>query len=79
MDLQFHWEAFEFMTILSFMWLTMHLPLGLSSPLSSLLPFLNDITKRKKKATKTSHKKFSERKQVHVGMEASKTSQTRWE
>ena len=28
---------------------------------------------------KTSHKKFSEGKQVHVGMEASKTNQTRWE
>ena len=27
----------------------------------------------------TSHKKFSEGKQVHVGMEASKTNQTRWE
>ena len=27
----------------------------------------------------TSNKKFSEGKQVHVGMEASKTNQTRWE
>ena len=27
----------------------------------------------------TSHKKFSEGKQAHVGMEASKTNQTRWE
>ena len=27
----------------------------------------------------TSYRKFSERKQVHVGMEASKTNQTRWE
>ena len=27
----------------------------------------------------TSHKKFSEGKQVHVGMEASKSNQTRWE
>ena len=27
----------------------------------------------------TSHKKFSEEKQAHVGMEASKTNQTRWE
>ena len=27
----------------------------------------------------TSHKKFSEGKQVHVGMETSKTNQTRWE
>ena len=26
-----------------------------------------------------SHKKFSEGKQVHVGMEASKTNQTGWE
>ena len=30
-------------------------------------------------STITSHKKFSERKQAHVGMEASKTNQTRWE
>ena len=49
------------------------------SHLSSLLPFLNDNTKEKKKATETSHKKFSEGKQLHVGMEASKTNQTRWE
>ena len=28
--------------------------------------------------TVQSHKKFSEGKQVHVGMEASKTNQTRW-
>ena len=27
----------------------------------------------------TSHKKFSEGKQTHVGMEALKTNQTRWE
>ena len=37
------------------------------------------IPKRGKIATETSHKKFSEEKQVHVGMEASKTNQTRWE
>ena len=35
--------------------------------------------KKEKKATETSHKKFSEGKQVRVGMEASKTNQTRWE
>ena len=58
----------------------MHLPLGLPSHLSSLLPFLNDIKKKKdKNATDTSHKKFSEGKQAHVGMEALKTNRTRWE
>ena len=53
MDLQFNLEAFDFMMILSFMWakkMTLHLPLGLPSHLSSLLPFLNDNTK---KATET--------------------------
>ena len=30
------------------------------------------------RCTYTSHKKFSEGKQAHVGMEASKTNQTRW-
>ena len=39
--------------------LTMHLPLGLPSHLSSLLPFLNVNTKKKKKATLTSNKMFS--------------------
>ena len=34
---------------------------------------------KRKKATETSHKKSSEGKQVHVGMEASKNNQTRWE
>ena len=51
MDLQFHLEAFDFMMILTFMWtkkLTMHLPLGLPSHLSSLLPFLNDNARNKK-------------------------------
>ena len=38
----------------------MHLPLGLPSHLSSLLPFLNDNTKKRYKATETSHKKFCE-------------------
>ena len=52
----------------------MHLPLGLPSHLSSLLPFLNDSTKKMKKATETSHRKFTEGKQAHVGMEASKTN-----
>ena len=33
----------------------------------------------KRKATETSHKKFSEGNQVDVEMEASKTNQTRWE
>jgi len=37
------------------------------------------MQKRKKKATETSHKMFFEGKQVHIGMEASKTNQTRWE
>ena len=35
--------------------------------------------KKDKKATETSHKKFSEEKQAHVGMEALKTNQTRRE
>ena len=52
-------------------------PLGLSH-LSSLLPFLN-YKKGGKKQQKQVTKKFSEEKQVHVGMEASKTNQTRWE
>ena len=52
----------------------MHLPLGLLSHLSSLtIP-----KQQRKKATETSHRKFSEGKQVHVGMKASKTNQTRW-
>ena len=49
------------MTILNFMWTKTQLP-SASPPLSFLLPHL-------KKATETSHKKFSEGKQVHVGME----------
>jgi len=56
----------------------MHLPLGLPSHLSSLLPFLNNNTKKIKKQQKQVSK-FSEGKQAHVGMEASKTNQTRWE
>ena len=63
----FTWK-FEFMRILSFMWtkkLTMHLPLGLPSHLSSLLLFLNDIAKKEKKQHKKSRK-------VHVGMEPQK-------
>ena len=54
----------------------MHLPLGLLSHLSSLLSFLNNNTKKIKKLLETSHKKFSEGKQAHVGMEALKTNQT---
>ena len=49
--------------------LTMHLPLP---HFFSVLPFLNDNTK--KKPTETSHKKFPEGKQVHVEMKASKTN-----
>ena len=52
---------------------TMHLPLVFLSHLSSLLLFL------KKKKQEQVTKKFSEWKQAHVGMEPSKTSQTRWE
>jgi len=51
----------------------MHLPLSLPSHLSSLLPFLNDNTKKKQQKHVT--KKFSFRKTSHVGMEPSKTSQ----
>ena len=57
---------------------TMHLPLGLPSHLSSLLPFLKNKTKQQKKKEQVT-KKFSERKQAHVGIEPSKTNQTRWE
>ena len=59
----------------------MQLPFGLPSHLTSLLPFLNDkiLQKGQKKTTETSHKKFSERKQVHARMEDSKINQTRWE
>ena len=78
MNLKFHLEEFEFMMILSFMWtkkLTMCLPL----PPFFSLTIPKRQYKKEKKATETSHKKFSEGKQVHVGMEASKTNQTRWE
>ena len=76
MNLQFHLEAFDD----SYFYVDKKVD-HVSSPPTFLLslPFLNDNTKRKKKATETSHKKFSEGKQVHVGMEASKTNQTRWE
>ena len=47
----------------------MLLPLGLPSQLSSLLLFLTVNTK---KATKTSHKKFSEGKPMHVGWKPEK-------
>ena len=42
--------------------------------------YANNVENIKVKVNKyTSHKKFSEEKQAHVGMEASKTNQTRWE
>ena len=55
-----------------------------SSPRPPLPPFFSLIIPKQqykigKKATETSHKTFSEGKQVHVGMETSKTNQTRWE
>ena len=85
LNLQFHLEAFDFMTILSSLWTmyyhtvhTMHLPLGLPFHVSSLLPFLINYQKKKKQQEQVT-KKFSEWKQAHVGMEPSKTSQTRWE
>ena len=82
LDWQFHFKAFEFMTILSSFYYhtvhTMHLPLGLPSHVTSLLPFLKSNTKNKKHQEQVT-KKFSEWKQVHVGMEPSKTNQTRWE
>ena len=56
--------------------LTMHLPLGLSSHLPSLLPH----SRKKKKSNKNkSHKSFLNEKQAHVGMEPSKTSHKGWE
>ena len=56
---------------------TMHLPLGLPSHLFSLA--IPKERNNNKETTGTSHKTFSEWKQVHVGMELSKTKQTRWE
>ena len=42
--------------------------------------YANNVESIKVKVNKyTSHKKFSEEKQAHVGMEASITNQTRWE
>ena len=76
LDLQFHLEAFEFMIILcslQFYTSILYRVCIFSPHLSSLLPFL------KTKIAQTSHKKFSKGKQVHVGMERSKTSRTRWE
>ena len=46
---------------------------------SHLLTIPKRQYKKEKKAIETSHKKFSEGKQVHVGMEASKINQTRCE
>ena len=83
LDLHFYLKAFYYNNSLYFVinkvvyihtLQIMHLPLGLPSPLSSLLPF------QKKKLTGTSHKKVSvwAKKQVHIGREPSKTNQTRW-
>ena len=47
----------------------MHLLLGLPSPPFFSLTIPKRQYKKGKKATETSHKKFSEGKQVHVGME----------
>ena len=86
LHLQFNLEAYESMTIFSSLWTkvlyyhtlqTIHLPLGLPSHLSSLLPFLTK--KKKKKPAGTSHKKVFWMKTSTVGMESSKTNQTRWE
>ena len=79
LDLQFHLETFEFMMIycsLQFYTFVLY-RVCISFPhLSSLLPFLKTIPKKK---AQTSPKKFSKGKQAHVGMERSKTSRTRWE
>ena len=40
---------------------------------------MHDYTEHVREMQYTSHKKFSEGKQAHVEMEASKTNQTRWE
>ena len=75
-DLQFHMETFEFMMKVD----------HASSPWPPLPPSFSltipkgqNFTKSTKKATETTHKKFSEGKQVHARMEASKINQTRWE
>ena len=53
----------------------MQLPFGFPSHPSSLLPFLISSTK---KPNRNKSKGFSEWKQAHVGIEPSKTNQTRW-
>ena len=47
------------------------------SGLKSFLCAISNDAQQTLALTYTSHKKFSEGKQVHVGMEASKTNQTR--
>ena len=46
-----------------------------ASPPTSFLSY----NSKKYKTTETNHKKFTEWKQAHAGMEPSKTNQTRWE
>ena len=83
LDLHFHLEAFEFMMIFFLCeqhnCILPHFKECASSPfhLSSLLPFLRNNSKKKQQEQVT--KKFSKGKQAHVGMEPSKTSQTRCE
>ena len=56
----------------------MHLPFAFLSPSFPTIS-KNHSKKKKKKQQEQVTKKFTEWKQVHVGMEPSKTSQTRWE
>ena len=57
----------------------MHLPSAPLPPFFSITIPKREYKKNDKNATETSHEKFSEGKQAHVGMEALKTNQTRWE
>ena len=81
--LQFQLEALEFMIIVlceqqnsMLLYFTDHAS-SLRSPLRPL--FSLTIPRHKKKQQEQVTKKFSERKQAHIGMEPSKTKQTRWE
>ena len=58
--------------------LTLHLPFGLPSHLLSYHS-KTTIQKRKKGNRNKSHKVFTEGKQAHVGLEPSKSNQSRWE
>ena len=72
LHLQFHLS--DFTKAVPFI---LHRPFIFPSNLSSLLPFLKTTTTAKQQEQAT--KKRSEQNLVHVGIEPSKTNQTRWE